>query len=85
MRILIVEDDRKVGGFLQRGLREEQYAVDLCRDGEEAVHRAQVESYDAIILDIMLPGKDGFEICRELREKKVLTPILMLTAHGQFV
>ncbi|MBU1187042.1 MAG: response regulator transcription factor [Acidobacteria bacterium] len=80
MRILIVEDDRKVGGFLQRGLREEQYAVDLCRDGEEAVHRAQVESYDAIILDIMLPGKDGFEICRELREKKVLTPILMLTA-----
>jgi two-component system copper resistance phosphate regulon response regulator CusR len=80
MRILIVEDDRKVGGFLMRGLREEQYAVDLCRDGEEAVHQAEVNTYDVIILDIMLPGKDGFSICRELREKSILTPILMLTA-----
>ena len=80
MRILIVEDDRKVGGFLVKGLREEQYAVDLCREGEEAVHQAEVESYDVIILDIMLPGMDGFEICRELREKRILAPILMLTA-----
>jgi two-component system copper resistance phosphate regulon response regulator CusR len=80
MRILIVEDDRKVGGFLVKGLREEQYAVDLCREGEEAVHQAEVESYDVIILDIMLPGMDGFEICRDLREKRILTPILMLTA-----
>jgi two-component system copper resistance phosphate regulon response regulator CusR len=81
MRILIVEDDRKVGGFLERGLREEQYAVDLCRDGKEAAHIARVNDYDVIILDIMLPGKDGFQICRELRGNNVLTPILMLTAR----
>jgi DNA-binding response OmpR family regulator len=61
-------------------LREEQYAVDLCRDGTEAVYEAQVNPYDVIILDIMLPGKDGFTVCRELRENSVLTPILMLTA-----
>ena len=80
MRILIVEDDRKVGAFLQRGLREEQYAVDLCRDGLEGIYQAQVSHYDVIILDVMLPGKDGFTVCKELREDSVLTPILMLTA-----
>lgn len=80
MKILVVEDDKKVGGFLERGLREEQYAVELCRNGKEAVHLASVNSYDVIILDIMLPGKDGFDVCRELRRKSVLTPILMLTA-----
>jgi len=80
MRILIVEDDRKVGAFLQKGLREEQYAVDVCRDGEEAVEWASISSYDVIVLDIMLPKKDGFAVCRELRQKGVLTPILMLTA-----
>lgn len=80
MRILVVEDDKKVGAFLQKGLQEEQYAVDLCRDGNEAVFQAQVHAYDAIILDVMLPGKDGFSVCRELRENEVLTPILMLTA-----
>jgi len=80
MRILIVEDDRKVGAFIQKGLREEQYAVDVCRDGEEAVEWASVNSYDVIVLDIMLPKKDGFTVCRELRQTGVLTPILMLTA-----
>ncbi|MCJ7580022.1 MAG: response regulator transcription factor [Candidatus Aminicenantes bacterium] len=80
MRILVVEDDKKVAGFLEKGLREEQYAVDVCSDGKEAVYEAEVHSYDVIILDIMLPGKDGFTICRELRENDVLTPILMLTA-----
>jgi DNA-binding response OmpR family regulator len=80
MRILIVEDDRKVGAFLQKGLREEQYAVDVCRDGEEAVEWASISSYDVIVLDIMLPKKDGFTVCRELRQKGVLTSILMLTA-----
>jgi DNA-binding response OmpR family regulator len=80
MRILIVEDDRKVGAFLQKGLREEQYAVDVCRDGEQAVEWASISSYDGIVLDIMLPKKDGFAVCRELRQKGVLTPILMLTA-----
>lgn len=80
MRILVVEDDKKVAAFLQKGLREEQYAVDVCRNGEDAAYEAQVHPYDVIILDIMLPGKDGFTICRELRENNVLTPILMLTA-----
>ena len=80
MRILVVEDDKKVAAFLQKGLREEQYAVDVCRNGEDAAYEAQVNPYDVIILDIMLPGKDGFTICKELRENNVLTPILMLTA-----
>jgi two-component system copper resistance phosphate regulon response regulator CusR len=80
MRILIVEDDRKVGAFLQKGMKEEQYAVDVCRDGEEAVEWASINSYDVIVLDIMLPKKDGFAVCRELRQKGMLTPILMLTA-----
>ncbi|MCD6193497.1 MAG: response regulator transcription factor [Candidatus Aminicenantes bacterium] len=80
MRVLIIEDDRKVAGFLARGLKEEQYAVDVCRDGEEALQLAQLYDYDVIILDIMLPRKDGFTVCRELRAKGIFTPILMLTA-----
>ena len=80
MRLLIVEDDRKVGAFLERGLKEENYAVDVCRSGDEAVYLAQLNPYDVIILDIMLPGKDGLAVCRELRDQAVLTPIIMLTA-----
>jgi DNA-binding response OmpR family regulator len=80
MRLLIVEDDKKVGGFLERGLKEENYAVDVCRSGDEALYLAQLNPYDVIILDIMLPGKDGLVVCRELRDKEVLTPIIMLTA-----
>lgn len=80
MRILVVEDDRKVGAFLQKGLREENYAVDLARDGEAALELAQVHSYDVILLDVMLPRRDGFAVCRELRQKGILTPVLMLTA-----
>lgn len=80
MRILVVEDDKKVAAFLQKGLREEQYAVDVCYEGQDAVFEAQSNPYDVIILDIMLPGMDGFSICKELRQNNVLTPILMLTA-----
>lgn len=80
MRLLIVEDDKKVGRFLQRGLEEEHYAVDLVRNGNDAVYQASTNEYDVIILDIMLPGKDGLAVCRELRKKKVITPIIMLTA-----
>jgi heavy metal response regulator len=83
MRILIVEDDKKVGGFLKKGLQEEQYAVDVCRNGTDALHMAQLNPYDVIILDIMLPGKDGFTVCREMRQKDILTPILMLTAKDE--
>lgn len=80
MRLLIVEDDKKVGAFLERGLKEENYAVDVCRNGADSLYLAQVNPYDVIILDIMLPGKDGISVCRELRENGVLTPIIMLTA-----
>jgi two-component system copper resistance phosphate regulon response regulator CusR len=80
MRILVVEDDRKVSGFLRRGLQEENYAVDVCPEGNEALYLAQVNPYDVIVLDVMLPGRDGFSVCRELREKGVLAPVLMLTA-----
>jgi two-component system copper resistance phosphate regulon response regulator CusR len=83
MRILIVEDDKKVGGFLKRGLQEEQYAVDVCRNGTDALYLAQLNPYDVIILDIMLPGMDGFTVCREMRQKAILTPILMLTAKNE--
>jgi DNA-binding response OmpR family regulator len=80
MRILVVDDDRRLCSVIKRGLLEEAYAVDLAYDGEEGEYLAEVNPYDLIILDIMLPNKDGIEVCRELRAKKVNTPILMLTA-----
>ncbi len=81
MKILVVEDDRKVAGFIELGLREEGYAVDVARDGEEASMLAHVNSYDAILLDLMLPKKNGLQVALELREEGRDTPILMLTAR----
>ena len=80
MRILVVDDDRRLCAVIKRGLLEEAYAVDLAYDGEEGAYLSEVNPYDLIILDIMLPNKDGIQVCRELRAKKVNTPILMLTA-----
>ena len=80
MRILVVEDERRLAGIMKRGLVEEGYAVDNAYDGEEAQYMAEIIAYDAIILDIMLPKKDGVTVCRELRSGNVNTPILMLTA-----
>jgi heavy metal response regulator len=80
LRILVVEDDRKVANFIRKGLREERYAADVSRDGVEAAHLALTNDYDLIVLDVMLPGKNGIEVCRELRGKGVVTPIIMLTA-----
>ena len=80
MRILIVDDDRRLCTVIKRGLLEEAYAVDLAYDGEEGEYLAEVNPYDLIILDIMLPVKNGIEICQELRAKKISIPILMLTA-----
>ncbi len=80
MRILIVDDDRRLCAIIKRGLLEEAYAVDAAYDGEEGEYLAEVSAYDLIILDIMLPIKNGIEICQELRAKRVNTPILMLTA-----
>jgi heavy metal response regulator len=81
MRVLLVEDDFRIANFVAKGLRENSYAVDTAADGEAALYQAEINEYDVIILDVMLPKKDGFEVCRELREKNNKTPILMLTAR----
>jgi DNA-binding response OmpR family regulator len=81
MRILVVEDDRKIAGFIEQGLREEGYAVDLARDGEEATMLAHVNEYDVILLDVVLPKKNGFRVATELRAEGRNTPILMLTSR----
>jgi two-component system copper resistance phosphate regulon response regulator CusR len=81
MRILLVEDEPGAAQMLAKGLREQSYAVDVAMDGESAVYQASVNDYDLVILDVMLPLKDGFEVCRELRAKGMTFPILMLTAR----
>jgi two-component system, OmpR family, response regulator len=81
MRVLIVEDEPKMAGLLRRGLEREGIAVDLAGDGREALWRGAAVEYDAIMLDLMLPGIDGVEVCRRLREEDVWSPILMLTAR----
>lgn len=81
MRVLVVEDEAKLAGLLRRGLEEEGHAVDLARSGDDALWRAAAAEYDAVVLDVMLPGPDGFEVCRRLRERGVWTPVLMLTAR----
>jgi DNA-binding response OmpR family regulator len=80
MRILIAEDDTHLGPSLKKGLEDNHYAVDLVTDGDEALSLALAVDYNLIILDIMLPRMDGFEVCRKLRNQKRLTPILFLTA-----
>jgi DNA-binding response OmpR family regulator len=81
MKILVVEDDRKVAGFVEQGLKEEGYVVDVARDGEEATMLAHVNDYDAVLLDVVLPKKNGFQIAAELRREGRNTPILMLTSR----
>ncbi len=83
MRILVIEDEKKVASFIQRGLKEQGYAVDVLHNGTDGLFQAQNAPYDLIILDIMLPGKDGMFICRELRKQKVAVPIMMLTARDE--
>ena len=81
MRVLVVEDDLRMAEVLERGLREEGYAPDVARTGEDALWMARAVEYDAIVLDVMLPGADGMEICRSLRAGEVWSPVLMLTAR----
>ena len=81
MRILLVEDEPDAARMLAKGLREQTYAVDIAVDGEAALYQAEVNAYDLIILDVMLPQKDGFAVCRELRAAESIVPILMLTAR----
>jgi two-component system, OmpR family, copper resistance phosphate regulon response regulator CusR len=81
MRILVIEDEKKIASFIERGLKEEHYAVDVAENGEDGLHLATVNDYNLVVLDIMLPGRDGIFICRELRKKGLKTPVLMLTAR----
>jgi len=80
LRILIVEDEATISAFLQKGLKEEGFAVDAARSGNEALELASSNQYEVIVLDILLPGKNGFEVCSELRASGNYTPVLMLTA-----
>ena len=81
MRVLVVEDQKNVARFIAKGLREQAYAVDVAEDGAEGLAMTEIARYDIIVLDLMLPVVDGFEVCRRLRERGVETPILMLTAR----
>ncbi len=81
MRVLLVEDERQIADFVARGLTEHGYSVDVAYDGDEAVYWPDVAQFDIIILDVMLPVRDGVEVCRVLRAKGVRSPILMLTAR----
>jgi len=81
MRVLIVEDELKMAGLIRRGLLEEGYAADVAQSGEDAIWRAESHQYDAIVLDVILPGLSGFETCRHLRTAGVWSPVLMLTAR----
>ncbi len=83
MRILIIEDEHNIAGALKRGFEQENYEVELAFNGRDGFEQGLSEEFDLIVLDLMLPGMDGVSVCRKLREAKVETPILMLTAKGQ--
>jgi two-component system OmpR family response regulator len=82
MKILIIEDDLKIASFVKKGLKEQGYVVDACHNGDEGFDLASGESYDVILLDIMLPGRDGLSILRALREEKNTVPVILLTARS---
>ena len=82
MHILVVEDEQRLGALLRRVLSEERHTVDVAATGPEGLHMAGTDTYDLVILDVMLPGMDGIDVCRQLRTYDVQTPVLMLTARG---
>lgn len=82
MRILVIEDERKVASFIKKGLEEEYYSVDVALDGREGLRLALEEEYDLIILDVMLPFRDGISITKDIRNNRIMTPILLLTAKS---
>jgi two-component system copper resistance phosphate regulon response regulator CusR len=81
MRLLLVEDDARIARFVAKGLREQAYAVDVAATGDDALYQAAINTYDLVVLDVMIPGRNGFEVCRELRKSGQRMPILMLTAR----
>ena len=82
MRVLVVEDEAKVAAFVRAGLEEHGFAAEVCHDGDAAVSRAMAEAFDAIVLDVMLPGRDGLSVLRRLRESRNTVPVILLTARG---
>lgn len=82
MHILVVEDEKRLAFLLRRVLLEERHTVDLAHDGDTGLNLALSDTYDVVILDVMLPGIDGLEICRQMRNEQIMTPVLMLTARG---
>ena len=82
VKVLVVEDDRKIASFVQKGLKEAGFVVEVCGDGNEGLNRTTRQTYDVIVLDIMLPGRDGLSILRALREKKNAVPVILLTARS---
>ncbi len=83
MRILVVEDEKKIAQLLRKGLSAEGFSIDYCADGEDGLALALSTPFDAIVLDVMLPGRDGLSVLRQLRDKKICTPVLLLTARGE--
>ena len=83
MRVLLIEDEDKISSFIKRGLKESKFAVDLAKDGEEGLYFFDINTYDLIILDLMLPKIDGITVCKQIRGKKNNTPILILTARNE--
>jgi DNA-binding response OmpR family regulator len=82
MRILLVEDEPRMANVIAKGLREHSYAVDVAQDGDAGLYQTAINNYDVIVLDVLLPQRDGFEVCRELRRRGNATPVLMLTARA---
>ena len=83
MRVLVVEDEKKTASFIRKALQAEGFAVDVCHNGDEAWAAARATPFDAIVLDIMLPGRDGLSLLRQLRERQNSTPVLLLSARGE--
>lgn len=83
MRVLVVEDEKKTASFIRKALREEGFAVDVCHNGDDGLHMAETTAYDALVLDIMLPGRDGLSVLRQLRDRRNPVPVLLLSARGE--
>src|SRR5437899_2972626 len=83
MRVLVVEDERKTAEFVRKALQAEGFAADVCHSGEDAWSTVRTTAYDAIVLDIMLPGRDGLSVLRQFRAQAVTTPVLLLSARGE--
>lgn len=82
MKVLLIEDDRKISAFIKKGLKEQGFTVDACDDGDDGYHLAATQAYDVVLLDIMLPGRDGLSILNNLREEKNTVPVILLTARS---